>query len=233
MKDGKMIKTIGMALSRGAGSVALKVAIVATAAIGGTALVSSSVFASLTATATGTTSVTSGTLSLSQASTSPSGGFSTAISAMAPGDTINRYVTLTNSGTLDAATLPTLGLSSSLSTLLTNDATRGLQISVNSCSVAWTQATGLCAGVAGVQVMSTKTALLLTGTAQTLTLPSNLSGAVSNLQISINLPVGLSENVANGGTPVITGGTGTIQGLNTTLTWTFTEAQRAGATSNS
>ena len=224
-----MNKTIGMAFSKGAGSVALKVAIAATAVIGGTALVSSSVFASLTASATNTTggSVTSGTLKLTQAaSTVPliTGGFETAISNMAPGDTINRYVTLTNAGNLDAIT-PTLGLSGTGPTLLTSDATKGLQIVVNNCSIAWTSA-GVCTSPATTTpvLASTSAAALATPKALTLT---NTAGFVSNLQISITLPNG-TENVLNGALPTVT-----IQGLSTVLTWTFSQTQRTGVPTNS
>ena len=222
-----MNKTIGMAFSKGAGSVALKVAIAATAVIGGTALVSSSVFASLTASATNTTggSVTSGTLKLTQAASTVNGitgGFETAISNMAPGDTINRYVTLTNAGTLDAIT-PTLGLSGTGPTLLTSDGTKGLQIAVNNCSVAWTNA-GVCSATTTAVMASTSALALATPAALTLT---NTAGFASNLKISITLPNG-TENVLNGALP-----SGTIQGLSTVLTWTFSQTQRTGVTTNS
>ena len=223
-----MKNVMGMALSKSAGSIVLKVAIVATAAVGGTAIVSSSVFAALTASATNTTggSVTTGTLKLEQAASAVSGitgGFVTAITAMAPGDTINRYVTLTNSGTLDAIT-PTLGLAGTGATLLTTDATKGLQVVVSNCTVAWTNA-GVCGGTT-TAVLTTKSALAM-ATPQALTLPSLLAGAVSNLKISVALP-DQNENVLNGALPA-----GTIQGLSTTLTWTFAQAQRTGVSSNS
>ncbi len=222
-----MYTAIGMALSKGAGSVALQVAIVATAAIGGTALVSSSVFTALTASATNTTggSVITGTLKLTQAASTVSGitgGFETAIADMAPGDTINRYVTLTNAGTLDAIT-PTLALSGTGSTLLTTDGTKGLQVAVNNCSAAWTNA-GACSGTT-TAVMASTTALAM-ATPQALTL-TNTAGFASNLKISITLP-NSDENVLNGALPE-----GTIQGLSTTLTWTFSQSQRTGVTTNS
>lgn len=222
-----MNKGIGMALSKGAGSLAFKIAIVATAAIGGTALVSSSVFASLTASATNTTggSVTSGTLKLTQAASTVNGitgGFETAIANMAPGDVINRYVTLTNAGTLDAIT-PTLALAGTGPTLLTSDATKGLQIAVNNCSVAWTNA-GVCSATTTAVMASTPAATLATAQALTLT---NTAGFTSNLKISITLANG-TENVLNGALP-----TGTIQALSTVLTWTFSQTQRTGVTTNS
>ena len=117
------------ALSKGAGSIALKVTIVVTAAVGGAGMVSSNVFAALTATASNTSggSITTGTLSLTlapSAVTGITGGFTTAITAMGPGDTVNRYIDLTNAGTLDGAS-PTLQLSTADSNtclLYTSDA---------------------------------------------------------------------------------------------------------------
>lgn len=208
---------------RGAGRFTVKMAVVITAVLGGSAMVSSAVFASLTATATGTGSVTSGDLKLTQASTGASGGFATAIADMAPGDTKNRYVDLLNGGTLDALT-PTLRLAGSGATALTTNGTAGLQVSINACSVAWTQATGVCSGDTTVVLASTSALALASDTS--ITLPSNLAGATSALKISIALPTG-SEVTTDGTLPV-----GTVQGLTTTLTWTFTETQRTGTTVN-
>ena len=196
--------------------------------MGGTAVVSSSVFASLTATATNTSggSVTTGTLSLTQAASGVAGitgGFTTAITAMAPGDTVNRYINLTNGGTLDAIN-PTLQLAAAPSTALTTNGTSGLQIAIKNCTVDWTNA-GVCSGTQTTVLASTSALSLASATA--LTLPSTLAGAVSHLQIGISLPAG-SENVLNG---VLPGGT--VQGLTTALTWTFNETERTATSTNS
>ena len=85
------------------------VAILGVAAIGGVSLVSSNVFASLNATAFNTTAqnISVGTLKLTQANaTSPaSGGITTAIGPIQPGDRVNRYVDLTNGGSLAASAM--------------------------------------------------------------------------------------------------------------------------------
>ena len=104
-------------LSKGAGSLIFKVTIVVVAALGGAGLVASNVFAALTATATNTSggSVTTGTLKLQLAPSGVSGitgGFTSPIAAMGPGDTVNRYIDLSNTGTLDGAS-PTLQIVSS------------------------------------------------------------------------------------------------------------------------
>ena len=222
-----MLKNLSFGAIKSTGSIVAKIAIVASASVGGAALVSSSVFAALTATASNTSagSVTTGTLSLTQAASAVSGitgGFTNAITAMAPGDVVNRYVILTNGGTLDAASM-TLGLAASPSTALTTNGTAGLQITVNKCTVAWTA--GACSGTSTVALATTSALTLATPQAFT---PSALtSGAVSHLQIVISLPAG-SEVTANG---VLPGGT--VQGLTTALTWTFTETQRTATTTNS
>ena len=70
-----MNKTLGISLGKAATATVIKVAIAGVAVLGGTALVSSSVFASLTATATNTSggSVSTGTLSLTQAASGVAG----------------------------------------------------------------------------------------------------------------------------------------------------------------
>lgn len=224
-----MIKSLFASTAKGIGSVGLKIVIVSAATIGGAALVSSSVFASLTATATNAgQSVQSGTLKLTQiSSTSPaSGGIATAISLMAPGDTVNRYIDVVNGGTLNSAGM-TLGLTDSAATALTTSGTAGLQVVVNACSSAWSSA-GVCSGTP-TAMMSSKTALLMTGTPQTLTLPAGTTtaGSTTFLQISLTLPAG-SEVTTNGLLPG-----GTVQGLTSSLVWTFTETERTATTTNS
>jgi len=208
------------------GSFGVKLAIVATAAVGGVALVGSSVFASLTATAFNTSahSVSSGTLKLTQASSGVAGltaGFTTAVTGVAPGDTINRFIDLTNGGTLAGASM-TLGLADSAATKLTTDAVNGLQVTVKECTVAYTTVTGLCSGTETTMV-GPVSANLLTSTPQTLTVAAAdlLAGGVAHTKFIISLPTN-SEVTTNGTLPG-----GTIQGLTSLLTWTFTETQRA------
>jgi hypothetical protein len=221
----KFFATLG---SKSAGTLAIKVAIISTAVIGGGSLATSSVFASLTASATNTSggSVSTGTLKLTQAPSGVAGitgGFVTAITTMAPGDTINRYVDLTNGGTLDA-TAPTLGIAAA-ATALTTDATNGLKVLVSNCTVAWTNA-GVCSGTTTV-VLAQTAASVLVSAPTAITLPSNLASAVSHLQFSIALPAG-TENVLNGTLPG-----GTIQGLSTAITWTIAETVRTATNTNS
>ncbi len=60
------------------------------------------------------------------------------VSGLVPGDSVTRAVTLVNDGTLAFGSL-TLATTAGTSSVLTSDTVDGLQKSVRSCSVAWTQ----------------------------------------------------------------------------------------------
>lgn len=208
-----------------------RAAIIGAAGVGGLALVSTSVFATLTAQAfnTSPTAVTAGKLSLIQADNGS--GFTTAITKMAPGDTINRYVQYTNNGNLDGQDLR-LSLADSAPSSLTNDGTVGLSVTISQCSVAWTASTGVCGGT--TTNLGTSTALSLKTTPLSLpVVPTTPAGAniaagqQIHLRFAISLPAG-SEVTTNGVEPV-----GTVQGKSASLTWTLTETLRDATTTNS
>ena len=86
-----------------------KIVVVVAAVIGGASIVSSSAFASLSAVATAETTVNSGTLKLQHATPASFGaGFTTAVGALdlsshgglASGDTVNRFIDLSSTGSL-------------------------------------------------------------------------------------------------------------------------------------
>jgi len=212
------------------GSFGAKIAIVITATVGGTALVGSSVFASLTATATNTggQSVTTGTLSYAQSNVPVlTAGLTTAVTGVVPGDIINRFINLTNGGTLsastitlkvaEAATLPVVTTSSPL----TSTALTGLQVAVFECPTAYNTTTGVCAsGETSVITATSANALL---SVQPVTLANTAGGAVSRLKFVITLPAG-NEVIANGVIPA-----SSVTGITSALTWTFTAAPRSSS----
>jgi spore coat-associated protein N len=217
--------------SHGIGKTVVRVTIFATALTGGLTLVSSSVFASLSATAfnTSPTSVTAGTLSLIQANNGS--GFTTVITGFAPGDTVNRFVDYTNNGTLDAQGL-TLSIADSVTSTLTGDGTKGLQVAVSQCSVAWTPATGACSGITTGPWPSTALALKTTPLSLPVIplTPANaniLAGVTEHLKFGLSLLAG-SEVTINGVLPI-----GTVQGTTASITWTLTESERNATITNS
>jgi hypothetical protein len=190
-------------------------------------LATAGVYAGLSASATGSESVTSGTLNLTLSS-DVGAGFSNFVNKMAPGDSDNVYVNLNNTGTLASAAGMTLAVAGAPSNALTNGsvAGEGLTVVATQCSVAWTLATGTCSG--------TTTPILALTQVSTLSTPVALSnipalvaatGQVAHVQVSLGLVA--TETSVNGVAPAQT-----IQGLSSTLTYTFTEQQRAGIATN-
>lgn len=187
------------------------------------------VFATLSASANNITpqAVDSGTLELSLADNGA--GFSQLVSKIAPGDVDNRYVTLTNSGSLagQALTLSTTatGTANLIADGSSPSTTKGLRIGVTSCSVAWSAAAGTCAGTT-TSVLS-PTALSSMTTPQTIIAGSIAVSQSVYLRISVSLPE-QSETTVNGVLPA-----NTVQGGSVDITYTFVEAQRAANTTNS
>jgi hypothetical protein len=192
-----------------------------------TVIAGQSVLSSLNATAFNTVpqNVNSGTLSLNLANNGT--GFSTSIANLAPGDVANRYVTLTNNGSLNAIGLSLKAVASGTSTLISDTGTvRALVVTVKSCSTAWIAATGTCTSN-DVQTEIQPTMLGTFTTAQNLLNGNMNSTAVKYLQISMQLP-DQSETTVNGVPP-----TTTIQGGAVSITYTFNYAQRLTETTNS
>ena len=191
-------------------------------------LATAGVYAGLSATATGSESVSSGTLNMTLTADGTSSGFSTFTPKMAPGDTDNVYVNVNNTGTLATASGMTLAVAGSPLNALTNGsvAGEGLTLTATQCSVAWTVDTGVCSGTTTSILANTQLSALATATALS-NVPSLVAstGQLAHVQFSLGL-VG-TETSTNGVAPG-----STIQGLTAALTFTFTELQRTGVVTN-
>lgn len=190
-------------------------------------LATAGVYAGLSATATGAESVTSGSLNLTL-SPDVGAGFSNFLGKMAPGDTDNVYVNLNNTGTLASAAGMTLSVAGLPSNALTNGSVvgEGLNVTAVQCSVAWTLATGTCSGSTTPILATTQVSIMGAGVALS-NIPALVAatGQVAHVQVSLGLTG--TETSVNGVPPAAT-----IQGLSTTLTYTFTEQQRTGVATN-
>lgn len=188
-------------------------------------LTAAGVYAGLNATATGTEAVSSGTLSLTLDAASGSAGFDQSVtSTMLPGDSVSTFVDLSSSGDADAKDL-TLAVSGSPSNNLTTDESKGLAVTVTGCSVAWTvdttAQTASCSGTTTTALAQTPVADLTGGAAGTLA-NSFASGSTSHFEVTTTLPDS-TETTTDGNPP-----SNTIQGLSATLTFMFSDSQRAG-----
>jgi predicted ribosomally synthesized peptide with SipW-like signal peptide len=170
-------------------------------------------FATFTSTTSASHTVSSGTVTIALGATGASTNRLTVnASGIAPGDTIQRSVDLINQGTLDLASI-TLTTTASPSSLLDTDATNGLQLAIDRCSAAWTEAgppyTYTCSG-------STSTVLAsrpVIGSGLTLSnLSATTAGATDHLRVTLSFPSGAGN---------------TLQNQSSTITYAFTGTQRA------
>jgi hypothetical protein len=189
------------------------------------------VWASLDATAFNTTpqDVSSGTLSLSLDDNGA--GFTSAITNIAPGDVVNRYVDLTNDGDLAAQGLTlavdSTGSDATLVTDGTTPPTKALRVTVKSCSTTWDTSNGTCNSSGTISPLLAATPLSGLSSAQSLSAGAIAVNEVEHLQVSVSLP-DQNETTVNGAPPATT-----IQGQSATLTYTFQESQRAGTITDS
>lgn len=161
--------------------------------------------------------VDSGVLSLTLADNGA--GFSEAITNLAPGDTVNRYVTLDNDGSLDGRALTFAAAATGTASLIADgDATRAITIEIASCTVAWDPSDGSCAG--SIETLMGARTLADASAPATLVAGDILAGTDRHLRVSLNLP-DQDETTINGVLPA-----DTVQGGAVDLTHTFTIAQR-------
>lgn len=167
-------------------------------------------------TSTATQDVAVGTVTL-PAIASPGVGIATPIAGLAPGARANRFVILTNAGSIagQALTMTVTGSTSAL--------TGALRVSADACSVPW-NASFACTGTTTSLLVDANLDVLLGGATTTIaaTIPP---GGTVNLRIGLSIPA----------TPpvITTDGILTYQGTTTSITWTFTERQAIASTTNS
>lgn len=170
-------------------------------------------FGSFTASTTPTsTTVNSGTLSINLSQQGYAIPAST--SNFLPGDSMTRAVNLVNNGSSPFGSVA-LGVTTSAPSLLTTDATNGLQLTVKSCTVPWTQSGPSTAPV--YTCSGTATTVSNGAVIGNTTLPgvnSLNAGGTDYLTFAISLPSAAGN---------------TFQGLSAPLTLTFTGVQATGS----
>jgi predicted ribosomally synthesized peptide with SipW-like signal peptide len=165
-------------------------------------------FATFTSSTSASHTIASGTLSL----TAPVNRLGTGASPIAAGDTMQRAIDLSYSGSINFGSA-TLTTSATTSSSLDTDATNGLQIAIDKCSQAWTESgppyTYTCGG-------STSTVLAsraLIGSNIALSNLALTSGATDHLRVTISFPSTAGNS---------------LQNQSSTVSYTFTGVQRNG-----
>lgn len=170
-------------------------------------------YASFTSSTNVSQDVGSGTVTFAPIATSAAGQrLSIAATNIAPGDTIQRAVTLTNTGTIDMAAGSVALTSSATTSSLLDTGANGLTIAIDKCSVPWTESafpyTYTCSG-------TTTTVLASRPVVATSAALSNITttvGAVNSLRVTLTLPTAADN---------------TYQGLSSTISYLFVGQQRA------
>jgi hypothetical protein len=157
-------------------------------------------------------SVTSGTLSLDLNAVNSTATLPMNATGFVPGDSISRSVDLANTGNLAFAGI-SMTSTATTSSLLDTDKVNGLQLSIKSCPVNWTETV-----TNGVATYSCSAATsIANGPAATTATLSNIAslnaGGTDHLVVTLTLPAGADN---------------TFQGKTSALSVSFTGAQKTG-----
>jgi spore coat-associated protein N len=165
-------------------------------------------FATFTSSTSANHTIASGTLSL----TAPVSRLGTGASPIAAGDTMQRAIDLSYSGTISFGSV-TLTTSATSSSLLDTDATNGLQIAIDKCSQAWTESGPPYTYTCGGSTSSVLASRALIGSAIALSNLTLTAGSTDHLRVTVTLPSSADN---------------TLQNKSSAIDYTFTGVQRAG-----
>jgi predicted ribosomally synthesized peptide with SipW-like signal peptide len=166
-------------------------------------------FATFTSSTSASHTIASGTLSLTSG---PTNRLGTGASLIAAGDTMQRAIDLNYAGSVDFGSA-TLTTSASASSNLDTDTTNGLQLAIDKCSVAWTEAGPPYTYTCGGSTSSVLASRPIVGSNVALSNLALTAGSTDHLRVTVSLP----SAAGNG-----------LQGLSSTVGYTFTGVQRAG-----
>ena len=170
-------------------------------------------YATWTSTTSQSHTISTGTVTISLGATgAATNRLNIGASGLVPGDTLQRSVDLTNSGSIDLASV-TLTTSAAPSSLLDTDGTNGLQMVIDRCSQAWTEAGPPYTYTCGGTTSSVLASRAVIGSNMTLSnLGSTTHGATDHLRVTLTLPNGADNS---------------FQNQSSTITYAFTGTQRA------
>lgn len=136
ISKGKVVASMAFLLQTTAGRVVSTLGILTATAVTAVTIGAS---ANFTSGGTGATPVTTGRLALTVGTTGTGANrLSVAATDVMPGDSIERAVDVINGSSYNLTSV-TMGTTASGGTALSTDTTNGLQLKVDSCSVAWTE----------------------------------------------------------------------------------------------
>jgi hypothetical protein len=175
-------------------------------------------YATFTSSSAASNALNTGSVSIALGAVGPANRLTLGASGLLPGDTLQRVIDLQNDGVAGSDDLAAVSLTTaaSPSSLLDTDATDGLQMTIDRCSAPWTESgtspafTYSCSGttssvLASQAVIGSNLALA--------NLSSLAAGVTDHLRVTLALPSSAPNS---------------MQGLASTLSYTFVGTQRAG-----
>jgi len=197
----RQILTPGATSNKVIASIALVCAAAAIAGLGS--------FATFTSSTSTSHTIASGTLSLTSG---PTNRLGTGASTIAAGDSMQRAIDLNYAGSISFGSA-TLTTSASASSSLDTDATDGLHIAIDKCSVAWTESGPPYTYTCGGSTSSVLASSPVIGSNVALSNLTLTAGSTDHLRVTVTLPSTAGNS---------------LQNLSSTVDYTFTGVQRAG-----
>uniref|UniRef100_UPI003F493448 TasA family protein n=1 Tax=Pseudarthrobacter oxydans TaxID=1671 RepID=UPI003F493448 len=197
---------MGISMKSTSGKILASVALVGTAA----AVAGMGTYGAFTSTTTASQAVTAGTVTIALGAPGAANTLNVPIAGLLPGDKVEKLVTLANTGNSDLNNITLTTTASVPASLLTSDATDGLQLTIENCSTAWTgtAAPYTCAGTKTTVVSSSP---IIAANRALANLTSLATTKTDNLKVTTALPTTTPN---------------TFQGATTTVGFSFTGTQR-------
>lgn len=197
-----------LSLKTTTGKILASLALVGTAA----AVAGLGTYGAFTSSTTASAAVNAGTMNIALGGAGGVNNLSVAADGLLPGDKMERLVTLANTGTSDLGSV-VLSTTTANGSALTTDAAKGLQLTVQGCSVSWAGAAApySCAGIVTTALAPTS----VIGVRTLGSLSALNHGQSDNLKVIATLPSTADDS---------------FQGLTSSIGFQFDSTQRAAAT---
>jgi predicted ribosomally synthesized peptide with SipW-like signal peptide len=171
-------------------------------------------FATFTSSTSASQTIASGTVSITLGTSGAANRLTVAASNLVAGDTVQRAADLINNGTGSSDNLGSIQLttSASPSSTLDTDAVTGLQMTIDKCSIAWTESGPPYAYTCGGTTTTVLASRAVIGSSLALSnLTSLTTGSTDHLRVTLTLPAAAPN---------------TLQGQSSAITYAFTGTQR-------
>ena len=197
---------MGISMKTTSGKILASVALVGTAA----AVAGMGTYGAFTSTTSASQAVTACTVVIDLGVPSASNTLAVAVTGLLPGDSVEKFATLTNTGN-SALNNITLTASTSSPTLLTSDTAKGLQLTVESCTNPWTVVAAAADTCSGTLTTVLAKSPVIGANKALAGLASVAASGSDHLKVTTTLPA-TADN--------------TFQGLSSTVDFAFTGTQR-------